>query len=65
MAAVRLILSLRGSVWYLQGEQQEQWLPRRVVALQDLASSLCEERGRVLPFLAPRHALVVMEIVAT
>lgn len=50
---------------YLEGQQQEERPLCRVMTLQDLASSLCEERGRVFPLLAPRYALIVMEIVAT
>lgn len=50
---------------YLEGQQQEERPLCRVVTLQDLASSLCEERGRVFPLMAPRYALIVMEIVAT
>lgn len=50
---------------YLEGQQQEERPLCRVVTLQDLASSLCEERGRVFPLVAPRYALIVMEIVAT
>lgn len=35
------------------------------MALQNLPSPLCEERGGVFSFLAPRHALAIMEVVAT
>lgn len=35
------------------------------MALQDLASSLREERGGVFALLAPHHALAIMEVVAT
>lgn len=49
---------------HLQGEQQEERPLRGVVALQDLARPLREQRGGVLSFLAPGHALIVVEIVA-
>lgn len=48
----------------LEGQKQEEGSFRGVVALQDLSSSLCEERGGVFALLAPHHALAVMEIVA-
>lgn len=34
------------------------------MALQNLPSPLCEECGRVFAFLAPRHPLAIVEIVA-
>lgn len=49
---------------HLERQQQEEGPLRGVVALQDLPSSLCEERGGVFALLAPHHALAVMEIVA-
>lgn len=47
----------------LEGEQQEERPLSGVVTLQDLASPLCEQRGRVLPLLAPGHTLAVVEVV--
>lgn len=35
------------------------------MALQDLASPLCEQRGGILPLLAPGHTLAVVEVVPT
>lgn len=49
----------------LKGEQQEERPLSGVVALQDLAGPLCEQSGRVLPLLAPGHALAVVEVVST
>lgn len=49
----------------LEGEQQEERPLCGVVALQDLAGPLCEQRGRVLPLLAPGHTLAIMEVVPT
>lgn len=50
---------------YLEWKQKEERPLHRVVALQDFASSLREQEGGVFPFATPRHALVVVEIVAT
>lgn len=49
----------------LEGQQKEERPLHRVVALQDFASSLREQDGGVFPFVTPRHALVVVEIVPT
>lgn len=49
----------------LEGEHQEERPLSGVVTLQDLASPLCEQRGRVLPLLAPGHTLTVVEVVPT
>lgn len=50
--------------WYLQRQEQKEGSFSGLVALQDLSSSLGEERGGVFALLAPHHALAVVEVVA-